>query len=157
MQLSNNPRQHKQAGLIAEMKIMGLKDSFIQVHGENRIEFSRRTRNSGTRIDLILSNIKECAFFEYIDMKMDFDHLMARATFNIDIEEKVERIPKQMRYNVTAIPKVMETNKLFLDIMQENIEEIHQIYLLDSTGNDEVDVSLYWSEIKSSIKSFQTQ
>ena len=47
----------------------------------------------------------------------------------------------------------METNRLFLDIMQENIEEIHQRYLLDSMGNDEVDVLLYWSEIKSSIKS----
>ena len=32
----NNPGQHKQPALIAEMKILGLKDAFIQVHGEKK-------------------------------------------------------------------------------------------------------------------------
>ena len=148
----NNPGQHKQAGFIAEMKIMGLKDAFIQVYGENKVEYSRITRNSGTRIDLILSNMKECESFEYIDMKMGFDHKMARATFDINIEEEREMIPSQMRFNSIAISKDMETNKTFLEITQEKIEEIYQRYLVHCNEDSEVDVSLYWKEIKTTIK-----
>ena len=56
----NNPTQHKQAGLIHQMKIMGLKDAFIQFFGENERQYSRVTNKSATRIDLILSNVKNC-------------------------------------------------------------------------------------------------
>ena len=56
----NNPKQHKQAGLIQQMKIMGLKDAFIQHFGDDEIQFSRITNRSATRIDLILSNMKTC-------------------------------------------------------------------------------------------------
>ena len=96
--------------------------------------------------------MKECESFEYIDMKMGFDHKMARATFDINIEEEREMIPSQMRFNSIAISKDMETNKTFLEITQEKIEEIYQRYLVHCNEDSEVDVSLYWKEIKTTIK-----
>ena len=101
----NNPGQHKQPGLIAEMKIMGLKDAFIQVHGEKKIEFSRKTKNSGTRIDLIMSNIKECMSFEYVDMKMGFDHSMAKATYKYKHRRGKREVAQTHEIQIHCNPK----------------------------------------------------
>ena len=81
----NNPKQHKQAGLIHQMKILGLKDAFIQYYGEKEKQYSRITNKSATRIDLILSNTKSCKGFIYMDAKLDFDHKMALAEFDIEM------------------------------------------------------------------------
>ena len=61
-------------------------------------------------------------------------------------------ISSQMRFNSIAISKDMETNKTFLEITQEKIEEIYQRYLVHCNEDSEVDVSLYWKEIKTTIK-----
>ena len=45
----------------------------------------------------------------------------------------------------------MGTHKLFLDQMHEKKESIHRRYIHGSMRNNEVDVSVYWSEIKSYI------
>ena len=93
----NNPKQHKQAGLIHEMKIMGLKDSFIQHYGEMERQYSRITNISPTWIDLIFSNAKSCEEFKYIDAKLNFDHKMAWAEFDIEFKTTSEYIPKHMK------------------------------------------------------------
>ena len=70
----------------------------------------------------------------------------------IDIEEEREMIPRQMRFKNTAISKDMETNTIFLEITQEKIEEIYQRYLVHCNEDRELEVSLYWKEIKTTIK-----
>ena len=74
----NNPGDHIQPGLIAHLKVSGLKDSFLELHGSKAIQFSRVTNRSSTRIDYIFSNVK-CISFEYVDANMNFDHKVAKA------------------------------------------------------------------------------
>ena len=59
----HNANQHLQQGLINHMKIHGLSDDFIKVHGKDIVAYSRITEISSTRIDYILSNTNECVYF----------------------------------------------------------------------------------------------
>ena len=47
----HNSAQHMQPGLVKHMKIHGLKDNFLSVHGEDVIMYPRITATSKTRID----------------------------------------------------------------------------------------------------------
>ena len=149
----NNKSQHKQNGLISEMNIMGLKDAFIQYNGNKKIEYSRTTRNSGTRIDLILSNVKSCSKFEYLEANMGFDHKMAMAEFGIglDICKEKENIPKEKLSKSWVIPAILLKNKNLTNIIEEKIncigEEVQdEIYL-----GYNINYSHFWRRIKAVI------
>ena len=59
----HNRVQHLQPALIKHMKIHGLSDDFLNVHGDI-IMYSRITNVSRTRIDYILRNSKACYYFQ---------------------------------------------------------------------------------------------
>ena len=80
-----NQAQHLQPALIKHMKINGLSDDFLNVHGDI-IMYSRITNVSSTRIDYILSNSKACYYFQYIDMLAGLDHKVALAKCDIQME-----------------------------------------------------------------------
>ncbi len=71
----NNQVQHLQKGLMEHFKVHGMLDEYIRLHGNERpVSFSRISRNSKTRIDLIASNCDKCIEFTYNDIGQGFDH-----------------------------------------------------------------------------------
>ena len=90
----HNSAQHLQSGLVKHMKIHGLKDDFISVHGEDTVMYSRITATSKTRIDYILSNSNSCSYFQYIDMQLGLDHCAIFARYDISISVRKKIIPK---------------------------------------------------------------
>ena len=98
----NNPGQHLQQGLIKHLRIHGLKDAFLACHGLGKIEYSRVTNVSATRIDYIFSNLKTCKQFEYLKLR-GLDHKAGIATFEIELERTREQIPKHKLGNSKTI------------------------------------------------------
>ena len=148
----NNPKQHKQAGLIHQMKIMGLKDSFVQYFGETERQYSRVTNISATRIDLILSNTKSCKEFKYIDPRLNFDHKMAWAEFEIHIESSTEYIPKSMKVRNWVISNEILKNEIFNEKVNELISEKYAEWTHMYRNGENMDVTLIWKDIKEGIK-----
>ena len=148
----NNPKQHKQAGLVHQMKIMGLKDSFVQYFGEKERQYSRVTNTSATRIDMILSNVKSCKEFKYIDPKLNFDHKMAWAEFEIQMENSTEYIPKGMKVRNWVISNEILKNYLFNEKVNELISEKYAKLTQMYRNGENYDVTIIWKDIKEGIK-----
>ena len=144
----NNAAQHLQPGLIAHMKIHGLKDDFIEVHGPDKIEYSRITDKSKTRIDYILSNTNQCTFFEYIDTGLRLDHKAVHAKYDIDFEVIFEKIPKNHFHPMWVIPKFLEEDKIFIQEANIIFDDIFSAYI----QSGETNVSFYWQQSKLFIK-----
>ena len=64
----NNPSQHMQPALVKHIRIHGLSDDFLNVHGHDTIMYSRITAISRTRIDYVFSNTQKCTYFQYLPM-----------------------------------------------------------------------------------------
>ena len=124
----NNPDQHISNGLLKYMKIHGLKDGFLECHGKDKIEYSRVTKRSATRIDYILSNDDRCSNFQYIDLQKGLDHKCAMAEYQIDITRENERIPKRNFFQTWVIDKGLAVDDIFL----ESVENIYNM------GKDEI-------------------
>ena len=90
-----NQEQHLQQSLVKHMKINGLNDDFIAVNGKDVLIYSRENNKSKTRIDYILSNSKKCISFEYEDLRLGFDHKMAVAQYNIEINTQKEWVQRE--------------------------------------------------------------
>ena len=89
----HNQGQHLQPALIKHMKMNGLSDDFLNLHGDI-IMHSRIINVSSTRIDYILSNSKAWYYFQYTDMLVGLDHTVALAKYDIQKESSKEYIPK---------------------------------------------------------------
>ena len=149
----NNPRQHMQEGLIKQLQIFGLKDEYIRLHGNDRpVSFSRVTRLSKTRIDIIASNSDKCMEFYYVDIGPGFDHKMAVAKYDLDLIVEKEYIPRHLYVSGWAFPKELQYDEDFIneagticDIMENKI----QCDQLIEEG--EIDFTRYWSHLKKKL------
>ena len=142
-----------QDGLIKHLQIFGLKDEYIRLHGNDRpVSFSRITRSSKTRIDIIASNSEKCVEFYYEDIGPGFDHKMAVAKYEIDLIVEKEYIPRHLFVSGWAFPKELQYDEEYLnesriicDIMENNI-------LRDQTvEGEEIDFTKYWSRLKKKL------
>ena len=147
----NNPGQHLQPGLVAHLKINGLKDDFLEVHGIGAIEYSRVTNWSATRIDYIFSNSNACKSFEYRDAQMNFDHKIAVGEYELDLMSKNEKIPNERFFRSWVIPKHLENDDWFEKEAKSIFDQVFdQVRLEEELGG--VDYSKYWVMVKKSIQ-----
>ena len=140
----NNAGQHIQQGLISHLKIHGLKDGWVQVHGEGQTVYSRITNRSSTRIDFIFSNANTCTHFEYIDTGLGLDHKAVFGRYDIEIKKTKENIPKHRFYSPWVIPKFLETDKVFSEGMQCLFDDI----LFEYYQEGEENISFFWEKAK---------
>ena len=145
----NNPEQHIQQGLIAHLRVHGLKDGFIQVHGESKIEYSRETNRSATRIDFIFSNSNDCFFFKYFDTQLGYDHKAVIGIYNIDLQKSVEFIPRERFFQSWAIPRFLEMDKTFLDAIKQIFDDIW----LECLNSEDYCIDHFWAKTKFLIQS----
>ena len=79
---ANNQNIHYQPGLVYLMEEFKLKDDFVNLHG-GRVEFSRISHNSSTRIDFVLSNTSDlCLSLEYKKVQ-GLDHKVIYAEYSL--------------------------------------------------------------------------
>ena len=143
-----NGGQHLQAGLIKHMKINGLFDDFLNVHGNDAIMYSRITNTSKTRIDYILSNSKACSYFQYVDMLAGLDHKVVIARYDIPISIVKESIPKDKFFSGWVISRRLESDEIFLEEAKSIFCKIHEE---SGSLNETLDPSFYWLKTKSAI------
>ena len=146
----NNPRDHLQPGLVAHLKVNGLKDGFLDANGGAAIEYSRISGRSSTRIDYIFSN-EQCASFRYMDARMNFDHKVAIAEYNISWTAPNEEIPKHRFYYSWIIPQRLEKDIFFEKDVKVMLDKIADDLLEEETEVGEVDYSWYWETAKKMI------
>ena len=144
----NNSQQHMQPGLVKHMEIHGLSDDFIKVHGQDQIMFSRITQNSSTRIDYVLSNTKECSYFQYLDMGLGLDHRSIFAKYDIELVINKEFISREKYFSGWVISKQLQTDECFLESCKFVFKEMSQE--LENGGRDP---SFIWLKMKSAIVS----
>ena len=147
----NNPDQHISNGLLKHMKIHGLKDGFLECHGKDKIEYSRVTKRSATRIDYILSNDDRCSNFQYIDLQKGLDHKCAMAEYQIDITRENERIPKRNFFQTWVIDKGLAVDDIFLESV-ENIYNMGKDEIKDrEKKGEDLDIEEYWDIMKKEV------
>ena len=143
----NNSRQHLQPALIKHMSIHGLSDDFTNVHGSETVMFSRISNVSKSRIDYLLSNTKQCSYFQYLDMK-GLDHRAILARYDIPLIASKEKIPKDKFFPGWVIPRRLDSDQTFLRDAKALFRCINE----DSVSSGEVlDPSFYWLKTKSAI------
>ena len=131
------------------MKIHGLKDDFLEVHGSDAIMYSRITPTSKTRIDYIFSNSSSCSYFQYIDMSLGLDHSAMIARYDVAISIRKECIPRDRFFSGWVISRSLEMDDLFL----ENSRLIFKLVKEELLKNSDVtlDPSFYWLKAKTAI------
>ena len=143
----NNSQQHLQPGLVKHMQIHGLKDDFINLHGNDVLMYSRITPSSKTRIDYILSNTgNRCSYFQYLDMGLGLDHSSIFARYDISMIMKKEYIPKERFYSGWVISKQLEKDASFL----ESCKFIFQHMKRESEIENQ-DPSFIWLKMKTAL------
>ena len=145
----HNSAQHLQPGLIKHMQIHGLKDDFIEVHGNETVMYSRITTTSKTRIDYVLSNTSSCTYFQYIDMMLGLDHRAIIARYDIAIDIRKEFIPQNKYFSGWVITKNLEFDDDFLEGSKFIFKRIREEFL--ENKDDTLDPSFYWLKAKTSI------
>ena len=148
----NNAGQHLQPGLIAHLKINGLKDDFLEVNGKQVIAYSRITKKSKTRIDYIFSNTNVCRKSEYVDTRLNFDHLAIIGEYDIDLMIEKEVIPKKNLFVSWVIPKHLQTDEVFINDAKHIYDKIYEDVLEDEEENGDVDYTWYWVASKDIIR-----
>ena len=144
----HNSAQHMQAGFIKHMKIFGLSDDFLNVHGKDTVMYSRVTNASKTRIDYILSNSGACSYFQYIDMNLGLDHKAVLARYDIAIETLKEVIPKERFFPGWVISKDLEKDEIFLEGMTYIFQHINYE---SKNSTENLGPSFFWLKCKIAI------
>ena len=149
----NNQGQHLQEGLIKQLQIFGLKDEYVRLHGnDNPVSFSRITRNSKTRIDIIASNVNKCTEFYYMDAGIGFDHKMGVATYDLDILIEKETIPKHLFVPGWAFPKELQNDDAFFTDAKIICDTIENDVNCEEVISDEpINFTHYWMELKKKL------
>ena len=143
----HNRVQHLQPALIKHMKIHGLSDDFLNVHGDI-IMYSRITNVSRTRIDYILSNSKACYYFQYIDMLAGLDHKVAIGKYDIQMESSKEYVPKNRFFPGWVISKRLEHDKIFSNQAKFIFETVLSELNMSASNRDP---SFYWLKSKCAV------
>ena len=144
----NNPLQHLQPGLIKHIKIHGLSDDFLSVHGNDVIMFSRITAISRTRIDYVFSNTNKCTYFQYLQM-CELDHKAMFARYEILLQGEMEKIPRNKFVSNWVISRQLEYDEDFLDSCKVACKEMKREF--ESCDNPENDPSFFWLKLKTAI------
>ena len=153
----NNPQQHIEKNLVKHLRILGLKDDFTKVHGEQCVEFSRITGRSATRIDYIFSNIKQVSRFLYSQLEVGsgrfLDHKAGIVSYDISLQREMMKIPKERYFQSWVLQKellqddeLLEEVHTILKITREEIEDA------EIRSKEEPDISMYWNIVKEEIK-----
>ena len=143
----HNPGQHLQPALLKHMKIHGLSDDFLKVHGDI-VMYSRITNTSSTRIDYILSNSNACFYFQYIDMLAGLDHKVAIGMYDISLDSSKEYIPKHKFFSGWVISKGLEHDEIFLNQAKCIVETVSRELNMPGTNKDP---SFYWLKLKTAL------
>ena len=129
------------------MQIHGLKDKFIEVHGDKTVMYSRITQTSKTRI--VLSNTSSCTYFQYIDMMLGLDHRAIIARYDISIDIRKEFIPQNKYFSGWVISKNLEFDEDFSEGSKFIFKRIREELLKNEDAS--LDPSFYWLKAKASI------
>ena len=148
----NNGGQHLQAGLVAHLRINGLKDDFLEVNGKNAVEYSRVTNRSKTRIDYIFSNSNACVKLEYIETGLHFDHKAVVGEYEMDLVTEKEEIPKTKFFNSWVISRQLQHDKVFVKEVKAIFDELQSEMGEEEEMNEEVDYTWYWVILKEMVK-----
>ena len=146
----NNSNQHFQPALVKHLKIHGLSDEFLNIHGQNAIMFSRITNRSKTRIDYVFSNSNKCSYFQYVNSDMGLDHAVIVARFDIPLVTVKTFILRDRYFRGWVVSKNLVNDTEFLSeakIILDSIEE-------ESMENNsvELDPTFFWLKSKSALK-----
>ena len=133
------------------MKINGLNDDFIAVNGKDVLIYSRENNKSKTRVDYILSNSKKCISFEYEDLRMGFDHKMAVAKYNIEINTQKEWVPREKFWRNWVISKELEQDQRYIDKVKVLCDMTREEIDDDEILEEDKDISAYWKMLKEEI------
>ena len=148
----NNKKQHLQPALVEHLKVFDMKDEYIRLRGnETPVSFSRVTNRSKTRIDIIASNSTKCTSFQYKEMGEGYDHKMAIATYDINMQVGREQITRQMRYSSWVIPKELCEDTEFNEKVGEICDHLEEEITYLEEANYPVDYTKYWKIMKEKI------
>ena len=143
----HNGKQHLQPALVKHMQIHGLKDDFLNVHGDETVMFSRITNTSKTRIDYALSNTKDCSYFQYLDMT-GLDHRAIFVKYDIPLIISKENVPKDKFFPGWVISRRLESDQTFLESAKFIFKSIQEESVLT---REDLDPSFYWLKSKTAI------
>ena len=76
--------------------------------------FSRITNTLKTRIDYALSNMKDCSYFQYLDIT-GLDHRAIFVRYDIPLLISNENVPKDKYFPGWVISRCLESDKTFLE------------------------------------------
>ena len=132
---------------------MDLEDDYVRLRGkETPVCFSRTTRMSKTRIDIIASNLEKCKEFYYMDAGPKKDHKMGIAIYDLDIiNPKKETIPREKRYFNWVFPKELSTDTDFLKNATNICEKIGVEIDCEKQFENDIDYTFYWDKIKNRL------
>ena len=146
----NNSNQHFQPALVKHLKIHGLSDEFLNVHGQDAIMFSRITNRSKTRIDYVFSNSNQCSYFQYVNSDMGLDHAVIVARFDIPLITEKTFIPRDRFFRGWVISKSLEKDTEFLSEAKIILDSIKEESM--GNNNEDLDPSFYWLKSKSALR-----
>ena len=142
---ANNQNIHYQPGLVYLMDEFKLQDDFVSLHG-GRVEFSRISHNSSTRIDFVLSNTKDlCLSMEYKNVQ-GLDHKVIYAEYSLIADRGGSEVPKERRFDNFIFPKILEKDVSFLGGAMEIIN------LVAAEKQNFDDITHAWSSLKDALK-----
>ena len=122
-----------------------LQDDFVSLHG-GRVEFSRISHNSSTRIDFVLSNTKDlCLSMEYKNVQ-GLDHKVIYAEYSLIADRGGSEVPKERRFDNFIFPKILEKDVSFLGGAMEIIN------LVAAEKQNFDDITHAWSSLKDALK-----
>ena len=143
----NNQHQHYQEGLVQFLKVFNLSDDYLNIHKDEIAKvYSRITKVSKTRIDIMTSNSDKCKKIKYEDTAIDnLDHMAIVAEYDLDLRKKVKVKWNANKNKAWSFPKELEKDEEFnigLDYILETIED----------RLEEEDPRTLWSETKEKTK-----
>ena len=142
---ANNQNIHYQPALVYLMEEFKLQDDFVNLHG-GRVEFSRISHNSSTRIDFILSNTSDsCLSLEYKNVQ-GLDHKVIYAEYSLTADRGGSEVPKERRFDNFIFPKILEKDESFL----RGAMEIINLVAAEKQHFD--DITHAWSSLKDALK-----
>ena len=146
----NNSNQHFQPALVKHLKIHGLSDEFLNIHGQDAIMFSRVTNRSKTRIDYVFSNSNQCSYFQYVNPDLGLDHAVMVARFDIPLVTLKSFIPRDRFFRGWVISKSLENDTEFLSEAKIVVDSIKEESMGDHSA--ELDPSFFWLKLKSALR-----
>lgn len=141
----NHQQVHYSPGLVYLMSELNLKDDFVRLHN-NRVEFSRVSGGSSTRIDFIISNAADtCQVFEY-KVLGGFDHKAVYAEYSISVGTARAEVPRERRFDHFVFSRELEKDVDFINGAKTLIDSV------SSNRQGFADITEAWKTLKDCLK-----